>query len=146
AGSHRGEAACRARSGSGPGAPAGRRAACSWASVVRSRRTSVNFRLVGPGGRAMLGAMPLERTHSVETADGSMSILEIATDAKQPGGVIGIQEACGVTDYIADVTRRFAAAGYWAVAPTMFHRAGGGTAPYDDFSKVMPLFKGVSDD
>jgi carboxymethylenebutenolidase len=28
----------------------------------------------------------------------------------------------------------------------MFHRAGGGTAPYDDFSKVMPLFQGVTDD
>jgi carboxymethylenebutenolidase len=31
------------------------------------------------------------------------------------------------------------------VAPHIFHRAGGGTAPYDDFSKVMPLFAGLDD-
>src|SRR5262249_16954722 len=67
-------------------------------------------------------------------------------EQKPIGAVIVIQEAFGVNDYIRDVTRRFAAAGYDAVAPTMFHRAGGGTAPYDDFSKVMPLFRGVTDD
>ena len=57
-----------------------------------------------------------------------------------------IQEAFGVNDHIQDVARRFAAEGYHAVAPALFHRAGGGTAPYDDFSKVMPLFEGVTDD
>ena len=62
------------------------------------------------------------------------------------GAVIVVQEAFGVNDHIQDVTRRFAAAGYHAVAPTLFHRAGGGSAPYDDFSKVMPLFEGVTDD
>ena len=36
--------------------------------------------------------------------------------------------------------------GTTAVAPAIFHRAGGGTAPYDDFSKVMPLFEGLDDD
>jgi len=51
-----------------------------------------------------------------------------------------------VNDHIRDVTRRFAAAGFRAVAPTMFHRAGGGTAPYGDFSKVMPLFQGLTDE
>ena len=40
------------------------------------------------------------------------------------GAVIVIQEAFGVNDHIQDVTRRFAAAGYHAVAPAMFHRAG----------------------
>ena len=62
------------------------------------------------------------------------------------GAVIVIQEAFGVNDHIQDVTRRFAAEGYLAVAPALFHRAGGGTAPYDDFTQVMPLFEGVSDD
>ena len=51
-----------------------------------------------------------------------------------------------MNDHIQDVARRFAAAGYHAVAPALFHRAGGGTAPYDDFTKVMPLFEGVTDD
>src|SRR5215475_7527052 len=85
-------------------------------------------------------------THTVETPEGPMQIYGVAPEAKATGSVIVIQEAFGVNDHIRDVTRRFAAAGYRAVAPTMFHRAGGGTAPYDDFAKVMPLFAGVSDD
>ena len=67
--------------------------------------------------------------------------------ATRPGAVIiVIQEAFGVNDHIEDVARRFAEAGYHAVAPAIFHRAGGGVAPYDDFSKVMPLFEGLTDD
>ena len=50
-----------------------------------------------------------------------------------------------MNDHIQDVTRRFADAGYHAVAPALFHRAGGGTAPYDDFEKVLPLFEGLTD-
>jgi len=56
-----------------------------------------------------------------------------------------IQEAFGVNDHIQDVTRRFADAGYHAIAPALFHRAGGGTAPYDDFNQVLPLFEGLTD-
>ena len=41
--------------------------------------------------------------------------------------VVVVQEAFGVNHHIEDVTRRFAAAGYHAVAPDFFHRAGGGT-------------------
>ena len=51
-----------------------------------------------------------------------------------------------MNDHIKDVTRRFAAAGHHAVAPALFHRAGGGTADYDDFAAVIPLFEGVTDD
>ena len=94
----------------------------------------------------MVHAMAEESTQTVTTADGPMEIHDVTPDAKPSGAVIVIQEAFGVNDYVRDVTGRFAAAGYRAVAPTMFHRAGGGTAPYDDFSKVMPLFKGVTDD
>jgi carboxymethylenebutenolidase len=90
--------------------------------------------------------MTHESTQTVSTPDGSMEIYDIAPEAKASGAVIVIQEAFGVNDYIRDVTGRFAAAGFRAVAPTMFHRAGGGTAPYDDFSKVIPLFRGVTDD
>src|SRR6516165_1795879 len=85
-------------------------------------------------------------TTSVPTADGPMDLYEATPASKPRGAVIVIQEAFGVNEHIQDVTRRFAAAGYRAVAPALFHRAGGGTAPYTDFSKVMPLFKGVNDD
>jgi carboxymethylenebutenolidase len=62
------------------------------------------------------------------------------------GAVIVIQEAFGVNHHIEDVARRFAEAGFHAVAPEMFHRAGpGAVAPYDDFAKVMPLFEGTDD-
>jgi carboxymethylenebutenolidase len=83
---------------------------------------------------------------TVRTADGPMDLYESLPDGKPIGAVIVIQEAFGVNDHIQDVTRRFAAAGYRAVAPTLFHRAGGGTAGYTEFAKVMPLFKGVNDD
>jgi carboxymethylenebutenolidase len=83
---------------------------------------------------------------TVETPDGAMEIYEAVPDGDARAAVIVIQEAFGVNDHIQDVTRRVAAAGYHAVAPALFHRAGGGTAGYDDFASVMPLFEGVTDD
>jgi len=85
-------------------------------------------------------------TVMLPTPDGSMEIYEAYPEGEPKGAIIVIQEAFGVNDHIQDVTRRIAAAGYVGVAPAMFHRAGGGTAPYDDFSQVMPLFEGISDE
>jgi len=90
--------------------------------------------------------MTHDSTRTVETPDGPMDLYDVTPEAKPSGAVIVLQEAFGVNEHIRDVTRRFAAAGFRAVAPSMFHRAGGGTAPYDDFSKVIPLFAGMSDD
>ena len=87
-----------------------------------------------------------DATHSLTTPDGGMEIYDVTPAATASAAVIVVQEAFGVNEHIRDVTRRFAAAGFRAVAPTMFHRAGGGTAPYDDFAQVIPLFAGVSDD
>jgi carboxymethylenebutenolidase len=87
------------------------------------------------------------QTIELSTADGPMDVFEAVPDGAQPkAAIIVIQEAFGVNDHIEDVARRFADQGYHAVAPAIFHRAGGGTAPYDDFSKVMPLFEGLTDD
>src|SRR5262249_28086016 len=97
------------------------------------------------GSRLCCVAMTHDSTQTVATPDGPMELYDAAPEGKPSGAVIVIQEAFGVNEHIRDVTRRFAAAGFRAVAPTMFHRAGGGTAPYGDFSKVMPLFAGVSD-
>lgn len=85
------------------------------------------------------------RTVQLATPDGPMDLYEARPDGSPTRAVIVIQEAFGVNDHIQDVTRRFADAGYLAVAPSLFHRAGGGTASYDDFSKVLPLFEGLSD-
>ena len=85
-------------------------------------------------------------TESLATVDGPMDCYVAEPGDEPRGGVIVIQEAFGVNAYIEDVTRRFAAVGYVAVAPHLFHRAGGGTAPYDDFGKVIPLFEGLTDE
>jgi len=83
---------------------------------------------------------------TLTTADGPMELFEVPPADDARGAVIVIQEAFGVNEHIRDVTTRFAAAGYHAVAPALFHRAGGGTADYADFAAVIPLFDGVSDD
>ena len=93
--------------------------------------------------------MPVASSVTLDTADGPMEVYEALPEGGVPvaaGAVVVVQEAFGVNDHIRDVTRRFASEGYRAVAPAFFHRAGGGTAPYDDFSKVMPLFEGLSDE
>lgn len=75
-----------------------------------------------------------------------MELYEAVPDGSARGGVVVIHEAFGLNDHIRDVTRRFGTAGYHAVAPELFHRAGGGTGSYDDFSTVRPLFKGLTDE
>jgi carboxymethylenebutenolidase len=82
----------------------------------------------------------------IDTPDGAMELYEATPDGEVRGAVVVVQEAFGVNDHIKDVTRRFAAAGYHAVAPAIFHRAGGGTASYDDFATVLPLYEGLTDD
>jgi carboxymethylenebutenolidase len=84
-------------------------------------------------------------TIELETKDGPMALYEAVPDSPK-AAVIVIQEAFGVNDHIEAVTRRFAEDGYHAVAPHLFHRTGGGTVPYDDFSKVLPMFAGLDDE
>jgi len=81
------------------------------------------------------------------TPDGPMRLYQADAGANTRGAVIVIQEAFGVNDHIMEVADRLAAEGWRAFAPALFHRAGPDpVAPYDDFSKVMPLFQGLDDD
>jgi carboxymethylenebutenolidase len=86
------------------------------------------------------------RDHELTTSDGPMRLYEAVPDGEPRGAVIVIQEAFGVNPHIEDVTRRFADAGYHAVAPEMFHRTGGGVVSYDDFGPVIEHFVGIGDD
>lgn len=87
------------------------------------------------------------RTVELPTPDGPMDLYEAwPDDGDERAAIIVVQEAFGVNDHIEDVTRRFAANGYHSVAPHLFHRVGGGVAPYDDFSQVLPKFEGLDDD
>jgi carboxymethylenebutenolidase len=60
------------------------------------------------------------------------------------GGVVVVQEAFGVNDHIEDVVRRFAEAGYLAVAPHLFHRTGDPKLGYGNMEEVMPHMKALS--
>ena len=53
------------------------------------------------------------------------------------GGIVVVQEAFGVNDHIEDVARRFAAEGWLAVAPHLFHRSGDPKLGYTDMTPVM---------
>ncbi|MBW4029314.1 MAG: dienelactone hydrolase family protein [Acidobacteria bacterium] len=63
--------------------------------------------------------------------------LHVAGEISSPRAVIVIQEAFGVNDHIRDVTDRFAAAGYLAIAPELFHRVGSPEVDYDNFPDAM---------
>lgn len=88
----------------------------------------------------------MSRTVELATADGPMACFEARPDEPARRAIVVVQEAFGVNPYIQGVTQRFADVGFDAVAPSFFHRAGGGTAPYDDFAQVIPLYEGLTDD
>ena len=86
------------------------------------------------------------RDVTLSTADGPMRAYEAIPDGGAGTAVIVIPEAFGLNGHIEDITDRLAAAGQRAIGLDIFHRSGGGTAPYDDFEKVLPLFEGLTDD
>ena len=80
------------------------------------------------------------------TPDGPMAAFEAVPDGAARGAVIVVQEAFGVNAHIRDVTERCAAAGFHALAPAYFHRAGGGAVEdYTDVAAIFPLFDGLTD-
>ena len=87
--------------------------------------------------------MPSSAT--VRTPDGDMVIYDPPVEGEPRGAVVVIQEAFGVNDHIEDVTRRFTAAGYRAVAPHLFHRTGDPVVDYGDYAKLMPHFEALSE-
>ena len=61
-------------------------------------------------------------------------------------GLIVFQEAFGVNSHIRNVTERFAAQGYVAIAPELFHRTApaGFAGDYNDFPSLMPHYQAVT--
>jgi carboxymethylenebutenolidase len=84
-------------------------------------------------------------TATLSTQDGEMSIYDVEPEEPAKAAVIVIQEAFGVNEHIEDVTRRFGAEGYRAVAPHLFHRSGDPALGYDDISQVMPHMQAVTE-
>lgn len=63
-------------------------------------------------------------------------------------GLIVFQEAFGVNGHIRKVTDRFAAAGYMAIAPELFHRTApiGYEGDYKNFPSVRPHYQAVTNE
>lgn len=83
-------------------------------------------------------------TVTLTTADGDMALYDAEPTGEGRAAVIVAQEAFGVNPHIEDVTRRFASAGYRAVAPHLFHRTGDPVIEYGDYEKIVPQFAGLS--
>lgn len=65
------------------------------------------------------------------------------------GGVVVLQEIFGLNDHICDLPRRFAEAGYYAVAPALFDRAERGVKLHYDLEgrdRGLALKSAVDDD
>lgn len=80
---------------------------------------------------------------SIETPDGPMDVIVAEPDAPARRGVVVVQEAFGLTPHLHDVCGRFAAAGYLAVAPALFHRTGSPVLGYDQLDQVAPHFLAI---
>jgi carboxymethylenebutenolidase len=78
-------------------------------------------------------------TIELETHDGVMPTFRARPDGTARGAVVVIQEAFGLTEHIGSITERLADAGWYAVAPALFHRQGSPVFGYDDFAAVGPV-------
>lgn len=85
-----------------------------------------------------------EADATIQTDDGPMPAHVASPPGAPKGGVIVIQEAFGLTPHIADVARRFARAGWHALAPALYHREGAPVLGYDELDRAMPLAQTLS--
>jgi len=77
-------------------------------------------------------------TVTLHSEDGDMAAYQAEPVGPARGAVVVVQEAFGVNAHIEDVARRFAGAGYRAIAPHLFHRTGDPELAYDDFETMLP--------
>ncbi len=82
---------------------------------------------------------------SLQTADGAMPTYRARPDGTARGGVLVVHEAFGLTGYIESVADRLAEAGWYAIAPALFHRTGAEVLPYD-FGRTRPHMDALSRD
>jgi carboxymethylenebutenolidase len=84
----------------------------------------------------------------LSVADGTRIAAYVARpkDGEPHPGLLVFQEAFGVNHHIRNVTERFAAEGYVAIAPELFHRTAppGFEGKYTDFPAVMPHVQAVT--
>jgi carboxymethylenebutenolidase len=90
-------------------------------------------------------------TMTVPTRDGEMDLFVAGDPTTAPAAVVVIQEAFGVTAHIRRCAERMADAGFYAVAPALFHRTTTDSFAYDNFEVIGPHMgaltaTGITDD
>ena len=86
-------------------------------------------------------------TITLEVADGTKMQTYVARPQVAPQkGIIVVQEAFGVNDYMKRTTQRFAPNGFLAIAPEMFHRSApaGFEAAYTDYPSIQPHMRALT--
>lgn len=83
---------------------------------------------------------------TVTTVDGPMRVYAARRTNAPKRAVVVLQEAFGVNNHIQDISRRFAARGYLALAPDLFHRTDVAELPYDNHAEAMPLIAAIGPD
>src|SRR5665213_477418 len=76
---------------------------------------------------------------NLTVADGTQMVTHVAKPAAgtSPPGIVVLQEAYGVNEYLCEVLAQFAALGFAAAAPELYHRDGDGiTGAYGDRAAV----------
>jgi len=83
----------------------------------------------------------------LQASDGTALRAYVARPAETPRrGLLVFQEAFGVNAHIRDVAERFAAQGFLAIAPELFHRtAPGFDCSYSEFAKAMPQLEAITE-
>jgi carboxymethylenebutenolidase len=79
----------------------------------------------------------MAQTVTVDSAGEAMGLYDVEPEGDAAAAIVVLQEAFGVNDHIKDICDRFAAEGYRAVAPHLFHRTGDPVLPYDDMKDVV---------
>ncbi|MBV9120120.1 MAG: dienelactone hydrolase family protein, partial [Chloroflexi bacterium] len=92
--------------------------------------------------------MPVKtETTTAATNEGSLDLFVARPEGAGPHpGLVVVQEAFGVNDHIKDVTQRYAAEGYVAVAPDLFHRFEQKIVPYEDMQNAIGSIMKLNDD
>lgn len=80
---------------------------------------------------------------TVPTAAGPMQTYVARPAAPATRAVIVLQEAFGVNAHIQDIAQRFAAQGFLALAPDLFHRSGTRELAYAQHSEAVALISQI---
>jgi carboxymethylenebutenolidase len=82
----------------------------------------------------------------IESTGGPLPLFDTVGPPAAASAVIVLQEAFGVNAHIEEIAQRFAAAGYRAVAPHLFHRSGDPVIDYASVELVMPHMEMLSEE